>query len=385
MEIVEFPVEVQQSTLDAMKMYRNVFAGKRVLITGHTGFKGAWLTIYMRYLGAHVTGYSLPAPGPCIFATAELQPLVSHREGDIRDSAGLRQVLEECRPHFVFHMAAQSLVLESYRNPVDTFETNVMGSVRLLEAIRQTRTRSTLIMVVSDKCYKNNEWVFGYREIDALGGHDPYSASKSAMDIAVRSYRLSYFPPKDFKDHGVSIAAVRSGNVVGGGDWGVDRIVPDAVRALSRGETLTVRSPEATRPWQHVLDPLSGYLWLAACLSERPQQYAGEWNFGPLPSEDRCVRELADAITAAWGKGATWVEGSDTTQHEAKTLKLNIDKAVTELQWRPVWNFETTVQRTISWYKQAEGADGKAVYDLCTQDIEAHRAEARAKGLAWAF
>ncbi|MDX2163373.1 MAG: CDP-glucose 4,6-dehydratase [bacterium] len=367
-------------------MYNGMYVGKTALITGHTGFKGAWLALYLLRLGAHVVGYSLPAPtSPSLFQKTDLAAALTHIEGDIRHTAALTEVVRSHKPDFIFHMAAQPLVLESYQNPVETFDVNVMGSISVMEAVRAARQPCALIMVVTDKCYENREWHYGYRETDALGGYDPYSASKAAMDIAVSSYRSSFFNPTDAHEHGVMVAQVRSGNVIGGGDWADARIVPDAARAFAKGETLLVRNRRSVRPWQHVLEPLSGYLWLAAKLrGSDGMRCAAAYNFGPQITESHSVGELADAMVQAWGDGVIWQDLTDPrAPHEAGLLKLSIDKAHAELGWSPVWDFETTVRRTMQWYKAALSAEPAVVRDLCDGDIEAYERDAAAKRVLW--
>lgn len=367
-------------------MYHNIFKDKTVLVSGHTGFKGSWLSIYLKRQGARVVGYSLKPPTvPSLFEMAGLQKHVTTIEADIRDHAHLQSVITDFKPSFIFHLAAQPLVLEGYRNPRETFDVNVMGSVSMLEAIRAAQLPCTVVMVVTDKCYENCEWAYGYRENDALGGHDPYSASKAAMEIVTASYRASYFPIEQINQHGVRIASARAGNVIGGGDWGVNRIVPDAIRALSQGDLIKIRHPQAQRPWQHVLESLSGYLWLAATLAlDDGGHYSTAWNFGPMVSEIRPVSELADRLIYYWGNGA-WVDANDPqSPHETRILKLSIDKAREELRWEPVWDFETSVQNTVAWYQQAQAASQpEDVYVLCLADLTAYEDAAKKKGLLW--
>jgi CDP-glucose 4,6-dehydratase len=295
---------------------------------------------------------------------------------DVRDLARLREALHTHQPAFIFHLAAQALVLESYAAPLETFGTNVMGSLTLLQAVREVGITPVMVMVTTDKCYENQEWVYGYRETDALGGHDPYSASKAAMEIAVASFRRSFFA------EGPPLATVRAGNVIGGGDWSAYRIVPDAMRAFSAGQRLQVRNPGALRPWQHVLDPLSGYLWLAARLRDAPH-LAGAWNFGPLFTEAKSVGQLVAALVDAWEGPAAWDDASQAdAPKEAHYLTLNIEKAVATLGWRPVWDFQTAVQRSVRWYQTAL-PDPTTAAHLCLEDIAAYEAAARAAGLAW--
>jgi CDP-glucose 4,6-dehydratase len=355
-------------------MYNNAYQGKTVLITGNTGFKGAWLSAYLLRLGATVVGYSLDAPTERnLFERAGLENRIQHNDGDIRNMGYFAQQLIRTRPDFIFHMAAQPLVLEGYRNPVETFEVNVMGTVAVMEAVRQTKLDTTLILIATDKVYENNEWIYGYRETDPLGGYDPYSASKGAMEIAVSSYLRSYF---NTDESTVRAASVRSGNVIGGGDWADNRLVPDCIRALSAGEAIPVRNPKATRPWQHVLEPLSGYLWLGAALSKR-KQFSGTWNFGPTTAANTTVKTLVELLIQGWGAG-TWDDQSDPdAPHEAHLLKLNIDKAQSLLGWTPVWGFRETIQRTVQWYKNDLTTDDPdAILALMERDIEAYETAA---------
>lgn len=367
-------------------MFLNAFRGKTVLVTGHTGFKGAWLSIWLEQLGARVIGYALAPPTcPSLFDTCNLESRLEHIEGDVRDIAQLQQVVVRSCPDFVFHLAAQSLVLPSYETPRETFDVNVMGTVSLLEAIRLSRHPCTIVMVTTDKVYENREWEYSYREVDPLGGYDPYSASKSAMEIVISSYRRSFFPVERVAEHGVKLASARAGNVIGGGDWAAHRIVPDAVRALSANMPFVVRHPDALRPWQHVLEPLSGYLWLAAKMSQGGgEKYADAWNFGPAPNTERTVADLADAIVAAWGSGH-WIAGGDSDPpHEARQLKLSIERAYSYLGWFPLWDFTTTVNRTIAWYKDAMGRSWEEVYSLCVNEILAYTDIAAKVRMVWA-
>lgn len=362
-------------------MYNNAYSGKTVLITGNTGFKGAWLSAYLLRLGATVIGYALAPPSERnLFTRAALETRIQHHDGDIRNMGYFAQLLVRTRPDFIFHMAAQPLVLEGYRNPVETFEVNVMGTVAVMEAVRQAKLDTTLILVATDKVYENNEWVYGYRETDPLGGYDPYSASKGAMEIAVSSYLRSYFSADDSP---VRAASVRSGNVIGGGDWAANRLVPDCVRALSRGEPISVRNPKATRPWQHVLEPLSGYLWLGAALARR-KSYSGAWNFGPTHTANSTVKTLVELLITGWGAGE-WADASDPdAPHEARLLKLNIDKAQSLLGWTPVWDFRETINRTVRWYKDDLGTDDPdMVLALLERDIDAYETAAAGMGLPY--
>jgi CDP-glucose 4,6-dehydratase len=327
------------------------FRGKRVLVTGDSGFKGSWLSLCLWRWGAQVAGYSLPpyTQGDH-FVAARLSEKVRHVDGDLADRSALTRVFEATAPEMVFHLAAQPLVRASYHDPVGTFRTNVQGSVNVLECVRESETVRAVVYVTSDKCYRNREWVWGYRETDELGGRDPYSASKAAAELVFESYTASFFADRP----GLGAASVRAGNVIGGGDWSEDRIVPDCIRALAAGQPVRIRNPEATRPWQHVLDPLSGYLQLAEALWREPKEFSGAWNFGPAHESQKCVRELAQSVVKQWGSGELSIEPVPGAPHEASFLHLNCDKARNCLGWRPVWDFDTTVGKTVSWYKAAE-------------------------------
>ena len=330
-------------------LFGGVFAGKKILVTGHTGFKGSWLCEWLLQLGAELTGYSLPPETkPALFNQLGSKSRLNHIIGDIRDPSKLNRALQKSRPDFVFHLAAQPLVRESYVRPVETFATNLMGTVNLLEALRGLNKSCAAVFITTDKCYENREHHRGYRELDCLGGHDPYSASKATAEIAISSYRRSFF-----QNHPVKIASVRAGNVIGGGDWATDRIVPDSIRALQKGRPIGVRSPHAIRPWQHVLEPLSGYLWLAACLSQpsaRTHLLTSAFNFGPARETNRTVRELVEEVLKHWpGK---WIDRSNPRAvHEAKLLHLETTKAFRLLKWKPVWNFSETIEQTVVWYR----------------------------------
>lgn len=352
----------QSRTSDCLAL----FSGKRVFVTGHTGFKGSWLCEWLLLLGAKVTGYSLaPAGDPALFDQLNLESRVEHLVGDLRDFEKLSAELTRVQPHIVFHLAAQPLVRESYREPVSTWETNVMGTIHLLEALRRLRDRCAAVMVTTDKVYENREWVHGYREEDPLGGYDPYSSSKGAAELAISAWRRSFFAQSP-----VSIASARAGNVIGGGDWAADRIVPDTMRALARDEPIRVRNPAATRPWQHVLDPLHGYLKLAAALSrgdrEQSREVEGPYNFGPSLQSNQPVRVLVDAILDAWP--GRWEEIADAVApHEANLLNLTWEKAFHHLDWTPRWDFKKTVAKTVEWYRQENS--GRNPYDLTREQI----------------
>ena len=353
----------------------NAFSGRSVFLTGHTGFKGSWLAIWLHHLGARVTGYALPpATDPSNFVLSRVRELLAaHHEADIRDGERLAAALRAADPDVIFHLAAQSLVRESYAQPRDTFETNVIGTISVLEAVRARSRPCVVVAITSDKCYENREHVWGYRENDPMGGHDPYSASKGAAEIAIAAYRRSFFPPQRYSVHGVKLASARAGNVIGGGDWAKDRIMTDVVRSLAAGRPVPVRNPGAVRPWQHVLEPLSGYLRLAErLLASDDPALCSAWNFGPLPGDDIPVSQLVETAIAAWGSGS-WQDVSDPQQpHEAATLRLSIDKALAALGWRPRWNVGEAVRRTAAWYRQACAAPGGDMRPACHDDIAAY-------------
>jgi CDP-glucose 4,6-dehydratase len=358
--------------------FGDIYKGKKVLITGHTGFKGSWLAIWLKHLGAEVYGYALaPASGDDNFVKARLDTRIVHREGDVRDGAALTRFFQEVSPDFAFHLAAQPLVLLSYSDPVNTFETNLMGVVNFFEAVRKTPAVKVAVNVTSDKCYDNREWVWGYRESDPMGGKDPYSASKGCAELITSSYLNSYF-----KDSVCKIASARAGNVIGGGDWAQDRIIPDYFRARRQGGKLLLRNPFATRPWQFVLEPLSGYLRLGAALLSGEEKFAGGWNFGPEDSANYSVLELIAKIIALDPRGGYEVLENLTKPHEATFLKLDISKAVNLLKWRPTLSFDETVRFTVDGYNDDENAD---VYACRVEQILRYTASAEAKGIEWAI
>ena len=360
--------------------FTSVYNGKRVLVTGHTGFKGSWLTLWLNHLGANVTGYSDEVPAsPSVFGLLGLETRIDHRLGDIRDRDRLAEVLDEVRPEMVFHLAAQALVLQSHFDPVGTFETNTMGMVNLLECVRERPWIKVAVLVTSDKAYRNEEWQWGYRETDHLGGHDPYSGSKSCAELVAHSYYHSFL-----RDSPTRIATARAGNVIGGGDWAADRIVPDCIRAWSVEEMVDVRRPASTRPWQHVLEPLSGYLWLGARLWDDQEHLDGEaFNFGPGPQEDMTVANLLDAMAQRW-PGAEWraVDDGAGTDKEATLLRLSCDKALRQLNWHAVMQFPSTVALTIDWYRIWKDGDVD-LHDFTVGQIEQYTNTANTAGVAW--
>jgi CDP-glucose 4,6-dehydratase len=351
-----------------MRPDSDFWAGKRVLLTGHTGFKGSWLALWLQTLGARVTGVALPPPTqPSLFEQAGVGTDIASHIQDIRAAEPLARLVAQAQPEVVFHLAAQPLVRASYREPVETFATNVQGTVHLLEAVRQVDSVRVVQVITTDKVYENREWPWPYRETDRLGGHDPYSASKAAAELAVLGYRNAFLEAR-----GVSVASVRAGNVIGGGDWAEDRLLPDCVRAFADGRPVTLRRPGAVRPWQHVLEPLSGYLRLAQRQWEEPAAFAGAWNFGPDASGEATVGEVAHLAASAWG-GAEVVEAPDAdAPHEAGRLTLDASLARFRLGWQPRWNVDQAVAATLSWYRAVlrEGADARA---LCLKQLRRYQ------------
>ena len=332
-------------------LFSGVYSGKTVLVTGHTGFKGSWLVLWLKLLGARVIGYALPPhTEPSLFHLTHAQEGITHIIGDIRDLSKLREVCQTYQPDFVFHMAAQSLVRYSYEHPVETYATNVMGTIHLLEAIRATPSVRVCINVTSDKCYENREWEYSYRENDPMGGYDPYSSSKGCAELITAAYRRSFF--KIAGSHSVRLASVRASNVIGGGDWARDRLIPDCVRSLAAKDAVIVRNPDAVRPWQYVLEPLSGYLWLGASLWNKPGTFEGSWNFGPQPAGNVSVRQIVNQVVAMWGEGEWKHVRQDQAlePHEARTLTLDITKASTVLGWEPITSVSQAITETIGWY-----------------------------------
>lgn len=362
-------------------MFGDAYRGRRVLITGHTGFKGSWLALWLLHLGAEVTGYSIDLPStPANFELLGLDRRLTHVWGDVRDRGHLARVIDEFRPEVVFHLAAQALVQRSYTDPAGTFETNTMGMVNVLECVRTRPWIEVAVLITSDKAYRNEEWVWGYRETDALGGHDPYSGSKGCAELVAHSYFHSFL-----RHAPTRVATARAGNVIGGGDWASDRVVPDCVRAWTAGEVAAIRSPEATRPWQHVLEPLSGYLSLGAgLLASQPGLNGEAFNFGPDAHVDATVAELLSAIEACW-PGVEWTvpKGFERGGHEATLLKLSCDKVLAHLRWRAVLRFTETVAFTVEWYRRwMEGGGGDA-YSFSVGQIERYGALARERGVPW--
>ncbi len=348
--------------------------GKRVFLTGHTGFKGGWLALWLADLGAQVTGYALaPNTTPSLFDTIGLADLVHrHVVGDVRDRDSLGVAMQDCQPDVVFHLAAQPLVRASYVSPVDTYATNVMGTLHVLEAVRNCESVRAVVGITTDKVYENREWHWGYRETDHLGGRDPYSSSKACAEIATASWRSSFLA-----DSGVGVATARAGNVIGGGDWSDDRLVPDAARAFAEGRSVAIRSPQSTRPWQHVVEPLRGYLILAQACHADPGRFGGAYNFGPLAHAIVPVGEFIEGFARAWGNGASWkdVSSAEKGPHEARLLSLDISRAVAALSWNPELSLQQAIELTAEWYRaHAASADAGALQNLMRQQI-ARRAQ----------
>lgn len=369
-----------------MTIFGAAFQNKRVLVTGHTGFKGAWLSQWLLELGAEVTGVSLPPnTDPSLFNQLGLASRVRHIIGDIQDPTVLRKIVAEAQPDFVFHLAAQALVRESYLRAQETFSVNVMGTLHVLEVLKHLQHPCAAVFITTDKCYENREWLHGYREEDPLGGRDPYSASKAAAELVIGAYRNSFF-----HNHSVRIASCRAGNVIGGGDWAKDRIVPDCIRALGAGNPIAVRNRFATRPWQHVLEPLSGYLWLAALMAHPelrkvdPVRLASAFNFGPDRESNRTVEELVGEVLRYWP--GRWEDKSvANAPHEASLLHLSTDKAHALLGWTPVWKFPQAVENTVLWYSKArQFRSAKDVEEITTQQIREYVDQARRSRLPWA-
>lgn len=342
----------RQSPVEDVVINAEFWAGKRVLITGHTGFKGGWLSLWLQSMGAKAIGYSLPPPTqPSLFEMARVGEEMISIIGDIRNLDRLQAVFREHCPEIVFHMAAQPLVRYSYEDPVETYTSNVMGTVHLLEAVRQTGGVRAVVNVTSDKCYENREWVWGYRENEPMGGYDPYSSSKGCAELVANAYRNSYFNPATYGRHGVALASARAGNVIGGGDWALDRLIPDIMRAMQVGEPVKIRNPHATRPWQHALEPLSGYLQLAQKLFEEGTNYAEGWNFGPSDEDARSVQWIVEQLTRQWGEGAHWELDTNLQPHEAHYLKLDCSKARSRLGWQPQWSLTKTLDAVVEWHR----------------------------------
>lgn len=358
-------------------MFNNVYANETVLITGHTGFKGSWLSIWLRELGAKVVGYSLDPPTePSNFGVCGLADRMGDVRGDVRDLAGVMRVVEESRPGFIFHLAAQPIVLTGYQDPITTFNTNVAGTINLLEAARHTDSVKAVVCITTDKVYENNEWLWGYRETDRLGGHDPYSASKAMAELAITSYRRSFF-----SESYPAVASARAGNVIGGGDFANYRLVPDCMKALMEGNPIQLRNPQHVRPWQHVLESLSGYLWLGAQLVEHQQTHAQAWNFGPKEPFGVTTQAIVEQAIALWGAGEWQDMSRGDAPKETKLLRLSWEKAAHQLGWYPVYTWEQTLATIVHWFQAYQR--GATMYDVCAEQIQKYVQNAQLADLSW--
>lgn len=341
---------IWKCSMEGMVMIPEFWQDKKVLVTGHTGFKGSWLSIWLQILGAKVVGYSLPAPTqPCLFDLAQVGDRMTSIIGDVRDLDHLVQIMKTYKPEIVIHMAAQALVRESYKHPIETYAVNVMGTVNVLDAVRQVGEVKAFINVTSDKCYENQEWVWGYRESEAMGGYDPYSSSKGCSELVTSAYRNSFFHPANYEQHGTGIATARAGNVIGGGDWASDRLIPDIIKAWQTGQKFLIRYPHAIRPWQHVLEPLAGYLTLAEHLYIDGRNYSGAWNFGPNESDAQTVAWIVEQMANLWDGNVGWEQEALPQPHEANYLKLDCSKARSQLKWRPKLDVYTALLWVIDW------------------------------------
>ncbi len=352
-------------------MNADFWRGKRVLLTGHTGFKGSWMSLWLQSMGAQLVGFALAPPTkPSLFEVAGIEQGMTSIIGDIRNLEHIRAVFAEHQPEIVIHMAAQPLVRYSYIEPVETYSTNVMGVVNLLEAVRSTTSVKAVVNVTTDKCYENREWAWGYRENEAMGGYDPYSSSKGCAELVTAAYRNSYFHTEKYHEHGVAIASARAGNVIGGGDWAEDRLIPDIMRAITEGRAVNIRNPHAIRPWQHVLEPLSGYLLLAQKLYENGTTYAEGWNFGPNDEDAKPVQWIVERLTQSWGEGASWTVDGGEHPHEAHYLKLDCSKAKGQLNWHPHWHLDEALVKIVGWHQAYR--DEKDMREITLQQISAY-------------
>ncbi len=365
-------------------LFTNTYNQRTILITGHTGFKGSWLTTWLLEMGANVIGFSLPTPPttPSNYEASGMGDRIVDQRGDVRDLDSLIQLINTHQPEIIFHLAAQPIVLRSVKEPVNTFTTNTQGTLNVLEAIRQTNGVRALVSITTDKVYKDQEWLWGYRESDRLGGYDPYSASKAMAELAIASYRETYFSADKYAKHGVAIASTRAGNVIGGGDFADFRLVPDCMKALMAGDPIGVRNPLSVRPWQHVLEPLSGYLWLGAKLLQEGATFAEPWNFGPREQRGISTREIAEKLIELWGSGS-WVHTEPGfAKVETGLLRLSWDKAAARLGWQPVFTWEEALEEIVAWFKAYEA--GEPMGDVLIQHIQDYVERAQALGLPWA-
>jgi CDP-glucose 4,6-dehydratase len=369
---------------DHENLFSGIYKGKRVLVTGHTGFKGSWLALWLIALKAHVAGYSLAPPtSPNLFEILGLENKIKSVISDIRDYDSLKKTLDDFKPQVIFHLAAQPIVRISYKDPRETYETNIMGTVNLLEAVRTAPSVEVVVNVTSDKCYENNERSYRYKETDPLGGYDPYSASKGCSELVTASYRKSFYnPEKCGSAHNVALASARAGNVIGGGDWGEDRLIPDCMRALKKNEPIVLRNPLATRSWQHVFEPLSGYLWLGSQMYRNRNKYCEAWNFGPNEGGIITVQSVVETVVKTWGRG-DYVMKPDSRFHEAELLKLDISKACSFLEWGPAIDVTEALDMTVAWYKNYyEKKDDDLHFSL--SQLDTYISRARKKNLKWA-
>lgn len=353
-------------------MFNDVYKNKTVLVTGHTGFKGSWLSIWLNMMGAKVVGYSLdPYSDRGNFTASHLNNrLLADIRGDLRDFQKLNEVIQQYRPEIIFHLAAQALVRTAYNNPKETYETNLIGSINILETVRKNDFIKTVIMITSDKCYENIEQIWGYKETDRMGGYDPYSASKGCAELAISSYRSSYFSPNDYAIHKKAIASARAGNVIGGGDWSDHRLIPDCIRFIEAGQDIEIRNPIATRPWEHVLEPLSGYLRVGQKLLEDPVKYATSFNFGPHISANKTVYEVVGKLVEYYGKGKVIDASDPNAVHENILLNLDVTKSYVMLNWEAKWGLQEAIEKTVDWYKEALTCSD--MYDFCVKQIIEH-------------
>ncbi|HEY0826630.1 MAG TPA: CDP-glucose 4,6-dehydratase [Bacilli bacterium] len=355
-------------------IHEKFWRGRKVFITGHTGFKGTWLCLWLKHLGAEVTGYGLlPPTEPSLYGLCGLEQIIQSTTGDVRGGESVSRAMTAANPDIVIHMAAQSLVRQSYKDPVETYSTNVMGTVQVLEAVRKCPSVKAVISVTTDKCYENQEWIWGYRENDPLGGYDPYSSSKACSEMVTAAYRSSYFLPEEYGVHGVAVATVRSGNVIGGGDWAKDRLIPDCLRSLMQEDSILIRNPDAVRPWQHVLEPLGGYLLLAERLVEEGAAYASAWNFGPEAADAKPVKWIVEHLCRKWGTGDQYVieQSNDPQPHETHYLKLDCTKSKDQLSWRPRWGLTQALDKIIEWTQsyQASSSDMQEMREVTLRQI----------------
>lgn len=372
--------------MNIRKTFDGVYEDLTVLVTGHTGFKGTWLSMWLDLLGAHVIGYSLDPPTtPNHFDMSGMKDRMKDIRADIMDLGRLKDVMEEHQPRVVFHMAAQSIVTESYERPRETFAINSLGTINVLEAVRTTRSVGAAVFVTSDKCYRNKDWLWGYRENDDLGGGDPYSASKAMAEIAVEAYRDAYLPGNRRGENSAAVASARAGNVVGGGDWARNRLLPDIIRALTEGRPIDIRNPGATRPWQFVLSPLCGYMWLGAQLFREGAGFAEPWNFGPVDPSSDSVRQIVEKVISLWGSGRWRDISTGHAPHEAHWLTLTWEKAAARLEWHPVYALPEVLSRTVEWYREwHRQGTGANMYDFSAEQISAYTEAASRRNVRWA-